>query len=113
MPGELPADTLSNILSALPLDITYIDRNDIIRYYSDYRIFSRTPDILGTTVQSCHSPATRDEVNQVIAELRSGRKETSEFMVDKNGRKVRISYLPVKDAGGNYEGLIEIGEWMD
>jgi len=76
--GELPNNAIVNILKALPLDITYIDDKDIIRYYSDYRIFKRTPEILGTTVQNCHSPASRAEVDRVIDELRSGRRTISE-----------------------------------
>ena len=50
MPGELPQKTIAGILKVLPMDVTFVDENDIIQYYSDYRIFNRTPEILGTTV---------------------------------------------------------------
>ena len=55
MPGELPQKTIAGILKVLPMDVTFVDENDIIQYYSDYRIFNRTPEILGMTVQNCHS----------------------------------------------------------
>ena len=113
MPGELPKDTLVNILKALPLDVTYIDERDIIRYYSDYRIFSREPDCLGMTVQNCHKPENRAEVNRVIDDLRNGRKEVSEFPTEKDGRNVRVRYAAVKDDKGKYAGLLEIAEWVD
>lgn len=113
MPGELPEETLVKILDALPLDITCIDERDIIRYYNDYRIFKRKPEILGTTVQDCHKPESRDEVNKVIDDLRSGRKDVSEYPAEKNGRKVRVRYLSIKDDKGKYAGLVEICEWAD
>jgi DUF438 domain-containing protein len=113
MPGDLPKDTLVNILKSLPLDITYIDERDIIRYYSEYRIFKRTPDVLGTTVQDCHKPENRGEVNRVIDELRSGRKNVSEFPTEKDGRKVRVRYVAVKDNKGKYKGMVEIADWFD
>ncbi len=113
MPGELPKNAALAVLGTLPLDVTYIDERYIIRYYSDYRIFKRTLDILGTTVQNCHKPESRDEVNRVIDDLRSGRKEVSEFPTEKNGRKVRVRYIAVKDDKGKYAGLVEICEWAD
>lgn len=113
MPGDLPKDVLLNILKALPMDVTYIDERDIIRYYSDCRIFKRTPDVLGTTVQNCHQPETRAEVNRIIDELRSGSKDMTEFPTEKNGHKVRVRYIAVKDDTGKYKGLIEVAEWVD
>lgn len=113
MPGELPENAALAVLGVLPLDITYIDERDIIRYYSDYRIFKRKPEILGTTVQNCHKPENRDEVNRVIDDLRSGRKDVSEYPAEKNGRKVLVRYIAVKDEKGKYAGLVEICEWVD
>ncbi|RJO62991.1 MAG: hypothetical protein C4542_00965 [Dehalococcoidia bacterium] len=113
MPGELPKNVALAVLVALPLDITYIDERDIIRYYSEYHIFKRTPDILGTTVQNCHKPESRDEVNRVIDDLRSGRKDVSEYPAEKGGRKVRVRYIAIKDDKGKYAGLVEICEWAD
>jgi uncharacterized protein len=113
MPGKLSERTLKNLLAALPLDITYVDEADVIRYYSDYRIFNRAPEIIGTTVQNCHSPASRPEVDKVIDDLRSGRKTVSEFDTEKNGRKVKVRYIAVKDEKGKYAGMVETAEWAD
>jgi DUF438 domain-containing protein len=113
MPGELPKDTLLNILKALPMDITYIDEFDTIRYYSDYRIFKRTPEILGTAVQNCHRAEIRCEVNRVIEDLRSGRKDISEHQADKDGRRVRVCYIAISDKDGRYAGLLETATWVD
>ena len=110
MPGNLPLEAALAVLNALPLDLTYIDGNDIIRYFSDFRIFKRQPEILGTRVQDCHKPESRPQVNEVIDELKSGRKEVSEFWIDFKGRKVHIRYFAVRDRAGKYMGLVEIGE---
>ena len=113
MPGKLPENVALAVLGAMPLDITYVDERDIIRYYSDYRIFKRMPDILGMNVQNCHKPESRDEVNRVIDDVRSGRKDTSEYPAYKGGRKVRVRYVAVKDKNGRYAGLVETVEWAD
>ncbi len=113
MPGKLSPETLANVLTALPFDVTYVDANDIIRYYSDFRIFSRTPEIIGTTVQNCHPPASRPAVERVIGDLRSGRKTVSEFSAEKNGRKVKVRYIAVRDEKGKYAGMVETAEWAD
>jgi len=110
MPGELPEQVALAVLGTLPLDITYIDEHDITRYYSDYRIFKRTPDILGTAVQNCHKPESRDEVNRVIDDLRSGRKGVSEYPTEKAGRRVRVRYIAIKDEKSKYVGLLETAE---
>ena len=111
--GELTKETMSRILKAMPIDMTYVDEHDIIRYYSDYRIFNRTLDIIGTTVQDCHPPASRPAVEQVLDDLRSGRKSISEFPAEKNGRKVRVRYIGLRDERGRYAGMVETAEWAD
>ena len=113
MPGELPQETIAGILKALPMDVTFVDEHDVIRYYSDYRIFNRTPEILGTTVQNCHPKTSRAEVARIMTELKSGAKDVSEFSAEKNGRKVRGLYIAVKDEKGRYAGMIETAEWLD
>ncbi len=113
MTGQLSSETIARVFASLPVDVTYVDADDIIRYYSDYRIFSRTPGIIGTTVQNCRPPAVREAVNRVIDDLRSGRKTVSEFSAEKNGRKVRVRYIAVRDDKGKYAGMVETAEWAE
>ena len=113
MPGMLPGEAASALLTVLPLDVTFIDADDIIRFYSDYRIFKRTPDILGTSVQSCHPPASRRQVTELIDDLKSGRKPVSEFKAEKKGRSVNIRYSAVRSIAGEYVGLLEVAMWAD
>ena len=113
MPGKINEEALKAILNALPLDITCVDAGNIIRYYSDYRIFNRTSAILGTRVEECHRLENRVAVSALIAELRAGKKEAAEFVIDKNGRRVRIRYFSLRDEYQAYLGMMETAEWLD
>lgn len=113
MPGTLPPKIAVDILKVLPMDVTFVDEHEIIRYYSDYRIFNRDTGILGTKVQNCHSQASQAEVNRIIAELKGGLKDVSGFSAEKNGRKIRGLYIAVKDEKGKYAGMLETAEWID
>jgi DUF438 domain-containing protein len=111
MPGVLPEEVLAAVLAVLPMDITFVDKDDAIRYYSDYRIFKRTPEILGTSVQSCHSPASQRQVKAVLDDLKSGRRETVEMSAEKDGRQVSVRYVAVRGKAGDYLGMVEVCEW--
>jgi uncharacterized protein len=112
MPGVIAPELISPLLAALPLDITFIDAGDVIRYYSGYRIFSRKPEVLGTKVQACHSPETRSRVDEVIAKLRNGSEREIEQFAEKDGRRVRVLYTAVRDGAGQYRGLLETVAWI-
>ena len=113
MAGKLPSGIAAALPGGLPLDITFVDKNDVIRYYSDYRIFKRTPGVIGTAVQECHKPENRPAVNKVIADLRSGHAKVIEQTSHKDGRPVRVCYVAVHDSRGNYMGMVETCQWVD
>jgi uncharacterized protein len=113
MPGNLPDKTILALLEALPLDITFADSENLIRYYSPYRIFVRTPAILGTRVEECHKAENRARVCALIDGLRAGASHSPEFRVIKDGREVRIRYLALRNGAGEYLGVIEVGEWVE
>jgi len=104
--GEL----LEAIFDALPLDVTFVDENDTVRYYSkhDERIFRRTPAVIGRQVQNCHPKDSLDKVKQVVDELKSGKRNVAEFWIDLKGRKIYIRYFVVRDKAGKYLGILEV-----
>jgi len=110
MLGELPIGTLKAIFDTLPVDITFVDEADTVRYYSkgDDRIFRRTPAVIGRKVQDCHPKESLDKVNQVSSELKSGERRVAEFWIDLKGRKIYIRYFGVKDENGKYLGTLEV-----
>lgn len=106
----LSIETLEAMFDALPVDVTFVDNTDTVRYYSrgDERIFRRTPAVIGKKVQDCHPRDSLDKVSQVVADLKAGRRQSAEFWIDLKGRKIYIRYFPVRDKGGGYIGILEV-----
>lgn len=108
---ELNIDTIEAIMDAMPLDCSFVDENDTVKFFNNPkagRIFPRTKMDLGRKVQNCHPPKSLDKVNAILTGFKSGTLETSEFWIDFRGKKVMISYFPVRDAAGKYLGCLEV-----
>ncbi len=103
-------ETLEAIFDALPVEVSFVDDDDTVRYYSkgDKRIFKRTPAVIGRKVQDCHPPKSLYKVEQVISDLKSGERDVAEFWIDLGERKVYIRYFSVRDKGGKYLGTLEV-----
>jgi len=110
--GDLTIQQISLMLSGLPVDITFVDENDTVRYYSDTpeRVFKRTPAIIGRKVQNCHPPASVDKVIEIVEDFRAGKRDVAEFWIQMNERFIHIRYFPLRDAEGNYRGTIEVSQ---
>jgi PAS domain S-box-containing protein len=108
----LSTETLEAIFDALPVDITFVDGADTVRYYSrgDDRIFKRSPAVIGKQVQDCHPQKSLDRVLQVVSELKSGKRKVAEFWIDLKGRLIYIRYFPVRDKQGKYMGVVEVSQ---
>jgi DUF438 domain-containing protein len=111
--GSLSPQQLVAAFSAIPADITFVDAEDIVRYYSGYRIFSRTPAALDRSVLECHSEPTRPGVATLLGELRDGWREEAVFLAEKDGRPVHVRYLALRGADDAYLGCMEIAQWAD
>jgi len=107
---KFSTETLEAIFGTLPVDITFVDDADTVQYYSkgDDRIFRRTPAVIGRKVQDCHPRESLHKVEQVVSELKSGRRDAAEFWIDLKGRKVYIRYFTVRDKKGDYLGILEV-----
>jgi len=107
---QFSGELLEAIFDTLPLDVTYVDENDTVRYYSkhDERVFRRTPAVIGRQVQNCHPKDSLDKVVKVVEELKSGKRKSAEFWIDLKGRKVYIRYFTVYDKAGKYRGILEV-----
>ena len=107
---KLPVETIEAVFDALPVEMSFIDDADTVRYYSkgDKRIFKRTPAVIGRRVQDCHPQKSLHKVEQVLSDLKSGKREAAEFWIDLNGRKLYIRYFGVRDKGGKYLGTAEV-----
>jgi hypothetical protein len=103
-------ETLEAIFDALPVEVSFVDDADTVRYYSkgDQRIFKRTPAVIGRKVEDCHPPQSLPKVEQVISDLKSGKRDMAEFWIDLGERKIYIRYFAVRDKAGKYLGVLEV-----
>ncbi|HUW63952.1 MAG TPA: DUF438 domain-containing protein [Spirochaetia bacterium] len=110
--GTLSRDQLEAILNTLPVDLTFVDASDTVRYFSQSpeRIFPRTKAIIGRKVQQCHPEKSLHEVQTILDRLKSRQMDSASFWLKLEGRLVLIRYFPVRDSGGEYLGCLEVSQ---
>lgn len=108
--GNLTIQQLTAMFSALPVDITFVDANDRVAFYSEGpdRVFARSRAIIGRKVQHCHPPKSVDTVNQILDDFRAGRQSTAEFWLEFHNRFVHVRYFAVREGTGDYMGTLEV-----
>jgi DUF438 domain-containing protein len=110
--GELSKEQLELLLNHLPFDITFVDENDEVRYFSrpHDRFFPRSPAIVGRKVQNCHPPESVHIVEKIISEFKAGHKDVASFWIHMKGKFVLIRYYAMHDDAGKYRGILEVGQ---
>lgn len=110
--GSLSLFILNSILKKLPVDISFIDENDRVAYYSDNpdRIFPRSPAVIGREVQNCHPQKSLEKVNKIIETFKKGEKDHYNFWIDLHGKFIYIRYFAVRDKNGKYLGTLEVSQ---
>jgi PAS domain S-box-containing protein len=106
---NLNKEQLEGILEAVPLEISFIDQNDLVKFWNKHetRIFKRPSSVVGKAVQNCHPKQSVDKVNQVLSDLKSGGRDSAEFWIDLGEKSVYIRYFAVRDKAGRYLGTLE------
>jgi DUF438 domain-containing protein len=107
-----PENLIQEMLTHLPVDLTFVDENDRVAYYSEgpERIFPRSPAIIGREVRNCHPPKSVHLVNQILDAFKSGSRDTAEFWIELGGKFIYIRYFAVRDADGYYRGCLEVSQ---
>lgn len=110
--GYFNAHELEAMLNTLPGDITYVNAEGRVQYFSEgkHRVFPRTRTIIGRLVEDCHPPKSLDRVLAVVESFKSGEKDQEHFWIQKDGLFILIRYFAVRDAAGTYLGVVEITE---
>ncbi len=108
--GNFSLPELTAMLNALPADLTFVDAEDTVRYFSEGadRIFLRARSVIGRKVQNCHPPASLAAVERIIKAFRDGSKNSEEFWINLKGRVVHIRYFALRGAEGKYLGSLEV-----
>ncbi|MFH1721853.1 MAG: PAS domain-containing protein [Candidatus Altiarchaeota archaeon] len=112
MTGKLDDVVLDAMLDALPVEMSFVDVNDEVKYFNKNgdRIFPRSPGVIGKKVQQCHPPQSLDKVEAILKGFKDGSLDKAEFWIDIKGMKVYIRYFAVRDKEGKYLGCLEVSQ---
>ena len=112
--GYLSVTEANLILDHLPMEITFVNKDDIFQYYNasvpaDEMIFKRTPSQIGRNVELCHPPKFLDKVRRIFKDLREGERDKFEmwFKSESRGKFVHVTYAAVRDEAGEFQGVLE------
>jgi len=110
--GKLSIDQIKLIFGHLPVDITYVDENDRVQYFSTpkKRIFPRTTAIIGREVSNCHPPESVHVVEQIVESFRAGEKDNADFWIKVKNKLVLIQYFALRDESNSYRGVVEVSQ---
>jgi uncharacterized protein len=108
--GNLIKEQLDSLLNTLPVEITFIDENDTVRYFNKPAkiIFVRTKAIIGRKVQNCHPAKSLDTVTKIVESFKNNKKSTAEFWIHLADRLIYIRFFAVRDPTGKYLGAMEV-----
>ncbi len=110
--GNVSAKEIELIFDTLPIDVTFIGKDDEVRYFNklNTRIFKRSPSIIGLKVQNCHPKKSLDKVQQVLDDFKAKKRKVAEFWINLNNRLIYIRYFPVYDSMNEYVGCLEVSQ---
>ncbi|MDP1899062.1 MAG: PAS domain-containing protein [Rubrivivax sp.] len=108
--APLDKSVIAAILNSLPIELSFVDADDCVRYFSHEnhaKLFPRTRGVIGLKVQNCHPPKSVHMVEQILADFKAGRRESADFWIDMGSKKIHIRYFAVRAAQGEYLGCLE------
>ena len=110
--GQIDLEQIEILLNTLPVDITFVDENDKVRFFSNpkERFFARLKAIIGRSVQNCHPPNSIHIVNNIINEFKSGNKNVAKFWIQIKDKFILIQYFAMRNKNGNYKGTLEVSQ---
>jgi DUF438 domain-containing protein len=108
--GSFSAEEIMAILNTLPVDMTFVDKDDKVKYFSQSaeRIFQRNRAILNRDVRHCHPPASAHIVDKILDDFKSGRQSRAPFWINMGGKMIYIEYFALRNEKGEYLGCLEV-----
>ncbi|MGY3815380.1 DUF438 domain-containing protein [Globicatella sulfidifaciens] len=111
--GHLSVEQANLILNHLPIELTFVNKEDIFQYYNDHvpfeeMLFKRNPGQIGRHVELCHPPKLIERVKQVFEVLRSGQQDEVKMWFKRDDQFIHITYMAVRNSQGTFEGVLEL-----
>lgn len=112
--GHLTIEQLTALLNTIPLEITFVDSDNINRFFNEGpKDFKRPQMAIDREVFSCHPPKVEAKVRKIIDEFRAGTLDEIPIWMEKNGKCMLVKYMAVRDKDKNYIGTVEIVQNME
>ena len=108
--GKLTLEQINLLFRHLPVDLSYVDENELVKFYSDtpHRIFPRSANVIGREVKNCHPAKSVHVVEEIVEKFRSGEQSQAEFWINKPGLFIYVIYTAVRDEYGKFRGVLEM-----
>jgi DUF438 domain-containing protein len=108
--GGFTIEELLAILNTLPVDMTFVNKNDKVKYFSqnEKRIFQRNRAILNRDVRHCHPPSSTHIVDKIIDDFKSGKESRAPFWINMGGKMIYIEYFALRNEKNEYIGTLEV-----
>ena len=108
--GKLTLEQINLLFRHLPVDLSYVDENELVKFYSDtaHRIFPRSANVIGREVKNCHPAKSVHIVEEIVEKFRSGEQSQVEFWINKPGLFIYVIYTAVRDENGKFRGVLEM-----
>lgn len=111
--GHLTVAQLTAMLNTIPMEITFVDEDNINRFFNEGpKDFKRPGMAIDREVFSCHPPKVEQQVRRIIGEFRNGTLDKVPIWMEKNGKTMLVTYMAVRDAQGTYLGTMELVQDM-
>lgn len=110
--GSVDVEELTAILNTIPFDMTFVDKEDRVRYFTQgrERIFARSRAILGRNVRQCHPPSSVHVVEKILEDFKSGKEDHTAFWIALGEKFIHIEYFALRNEKGDYLGTLEVSQ---
>ena len=110
--GSFTAGEIMAILNTIPVDMTFVDKNDKVKYFTQgkERIFARSRTIINRDVRLCHPPGSVHIIEKILEDFKSGKADHAPFWIQMHGKFIHIEYFALRDEKGEYLGTLEFSQ---
>ena len=110
--GTISKSELGLIFDTLPVDITFVGKNDKVKYFNKLktRIFKRSPSVIGLNVKNCHPKKSLDKVQEILDAFKEKKRDVAEFWINLDSRLIYIRYFPIYGNNDRYLGCLEVSQ---
>lgn len=110
--GSFSANEIMAILNTVPVDMTFVDKNDKVKYFTQgsHRIFARSRSIINRDVRLCHPPGSVHIIEKILEDFKSGKASHAPFWIQMHGKFIYIEYYALRDKNGEYLGTLEVSQ---